>query len=236
MDKAVNSQRKGYAICTVGRSGSNWLCQFLASTDVLGYPLEYFNTTARRQLTQPDYPDDPAEQIQKILTLGTTSNGIYALKVFPVQIDAVASNIRWTEMLPNLSFVHWSRRDILGQALSHCRAIQTSQFRSRDVQLAEPSYNAQHILNSLAWLVKQQARWELFFARTGIRPLRLTYEDAVNDPQLVCEAISRLLQLEIKPKPDFRKVDMLVQRDDLSAEWRTRFQSDMGNPNFIGDF
>ncbi|MGP8122502.1 MAG: Stf0 family sulfotransferase [Xanthobacteraceae bacterium] len=34
---------RGYAICTMPRSGSNFLCQLLASSGCLGRPLEYFN-------------------------------------------------------------------------------------------------------------------------------------------------------------------------------------------------
>ena len=41
--------RTGYAICTIGRSGSSYLCQLLESTGVLGLPREYFNTATRRQ-------------------------------------------------------------------------------------------------------------------------------------------------------------------------------------------
>src|ERR1700687_5667641 len=101
---------RGYAICTSGRSGSNLLCQYLSSTGMLGNPLEYFNGAGRRMLGQPDYPDDPARQIDWILTAGATPNGIYGVKIFPAQFDQVEKAIRWTEMLPNLAFVLLRRR------------------------------------------------------------------------------------------------------------------------------
>ncbi|TPL71848.1 hypothetical protein FJ941_28635 [Mesorhizobium sp. B2-3-13] len=41
---------RGYSICTSPRSGSNFLCQHLSSTGVLGHPLEYFNGRGRRFL------------------------------------------------------------------------------------------------------------------------------------------------------------------------------------------
>ena len=53
---------RGYAICTAPRSGSNFLCQLLAGTGLLGRPLEYFNGPGRRYFDDPSYPDDPARR------------------------------------------------------------------------------------------------------------------------------------------------------------------------------
>src|SRR5215217_5359781 len=89
-DQAATRKEKadrGYAICTSGRSGSNLLGQYLSSTGVLGHPLEYFNGAGRRMLDYPDFPDEPAQQADWILTVGATSNGIYGVKIFPWQFD-----------------------------------------------------------------------------------------------------------------------------------------------------
>jgi LPS sulfotransferase NodH len=72
---------RGYAICTQPRSGSNLMCQYLSSTGRLGYPLEYFNGPARRALGLPNFPDSPGSQIDAILRIGATQNGIYAVKL-----------------------------------------------------------------------------------------------------------------------------------------------------------
>ncbi len=55
---------------------------------MLGHPREYFNGPVRRQRDDPTYPDDPAQQIDRILTMGSTPNGVYALKLFPVSSTA----------------------------------------------------------------------------------------------------------------------------------------------------
>jgi LPS sulfotransferase NodH len=47
------ARKRGYAICTSARSGSNWLCYLLSSTGQLGHPREYFNVEARRRNTPP---------------------------------------------------------------------------------------------------------------------------------------------------------------------------------------
>src|SRR5690348_1964487 len=92
---------RGYAICTTARSGSNYVSQLLASTCRLGRAEEYFYADARRRNGMTDYPDDPEAQLGMILTAGTTPNGIYGLKIFPNQFDAVAA-LRWPARLPNL--------------------------------------------------------------------------------------------------------------------------------------
>ena len=130
MAKRSDTANRGYAICTSGRSGSNLLCQYLSSTGMLGNPLEYFNGSGRRLLGYLEYPDEPSRQIDWILTLGATPNGIYGLKAFPAQIEQIEKSIRWTELLPALKFVLLKRRDILGQALSAVRALQTEQWRA----------------------------------------------------------------------------------------------------------
>lgn len=128
MQDDISSTRRtadrGYAVCGSGRSGSNLLCQYLSSTGLLGHPLEYFNGPGRRRLGYPAFPDAPEKQIDCILTIGATANGIYGVKVFPNHLDLIAKSVRWTQLLPNLAFVLLKRRDLLGQAISSLRAAQ----------------------------------------------------------------------------------------------------------------
>lgn len=52
-------------------------------------PLEYFNGRGRRAIEAPDYPDDRREQIRRILTLGSTPNGVYGFKIFASQFAEI---------------------------------------------------------------------------------------------------------------------------------------------------
>jgi LPS sulfotransferase NodH len=224
---------RGYAICTTGRTGSNWLCALLTSTGVLGRPREYFNAAARREFDDPDYPLEPAAQFRRILEAGATANGIYGLKIFPHQHDTIAATYAWTELLPDLRFVWLQRRDLLGQAISLARASQSGQFRSTVAPRTPPRYDAGLIQECLATVVRHQARWALFFARTGIAPLPVLYEDIVADPQHVVGRVGALVGLgdaaRIRPElVDFRK-----QRDAETEDWRARFIRENGDRNAI---
>ncbi len=198
---------------------------------MLGKPLEYFDTAARRIFTDPEYPDGARAQIEWILRGGATPNGIYGVKVFPSHVDRIATEIRWADALPNLEFVHLLRRDLLGQAMSLHRANQTQQWRSTSPVRAEPVYDAAGILNCLQVIVRDRVRWMKFFARTGIEPLQLVYEDVVERPQSAVDAVAGLMNVTPPPRIDEDVLAFSVQRDSLTDSWRARFLQEHADPN-----
>lgn len=220
---------RGYAVCTSGRSGSNLLCQYLSSTGLLGNPLEYFNATARRMFGLPDYPDEPDKQIEQVLTTGATANGVFGIKVFPAQIDSVSKSIHWSRLLPNLAFVLLKRRDVLGQAISNLRASQTQQFRSTMPPQGVPTYDGHQIHQHLLGAVRDYARWDAFFARNGIAPTVVWYEDMLIDPQAVVDTIASLFGLQGRVPIARESADLRMQRDALNEDWRARFLEQFRN-------
>ena len=232
---AIGPIQHGYAICTVPRSGSNFVGQVLASTGTLGKPLEYFNGPGRRHFEDPTYPDEPELQVGRILSDGATPNGIYALKLFPFQLDAVQDKIRWTKLLPELHFVYLVRRDLVGQALSWSRAIQTVQYRHDQKPQAVANYDASHIMKCLHDIARLNARWEVYFAANCISPLKLVYEDILANPQHGVAEVARLVGLGATPQADMSKITVQRQSDDLSEQWRGQFLLDAGNRDRISE-
>jgi trehalose 2-sulfotransferase len=222
---------RGYAICTVPRSGSNLLCQWLTSTGMLGQPLEYFNGSARRILTDPNYPDSRKAQIQWILTKAATPNLIYGLKLFASHNTAVSTELDWTRVLPHLKYVYLERRDRLGQAISWVRAIQTSQYRSTQPIKDETRYDATMIYERLAAIEWEHAHWVDFFMRRRIKPLRIVYEDSVQEPQRTVGLVAAAFNLDSQARVDLSRVDLAIQRDAVNLEWRTRYLAEAGFPS-----
>src|SRR5262245_17621088 len=182
-DDGVVDALRGYVICTVPRAGSNFFGQLLSSTGVLGHPLEYFNGPGRRELTDPSYPDDPREQVERILTMGRTPNGIYGVKLFAPQFREVEDRIWLSRDLPNLHFIFLRRQDVLGQAISWARALQTQQYRATQSPRGDASYDRALILEQIRQIVVEYSQWSAYFARTGISPLEIRYEDLLDDPR-----------------------------------------------------
>ena len=205
----------------------------LSNTGVLGKPTEYFNGHGLRLFTDPAYPDDPSEQLARVLTDGATPNGVYGIKVFPWLVDAIAPHVRWTDALPGLRFVYLERRDLLGQAISLLRANQTQQWRSTLSARGETSYDGAAILGYLHQIVREQARWASFFARNGIEPLRLIYEDFVGRPEAAVRAVAELMHVAIPPATDPYQTDLVVQRDSVTEVLRSRFLDEFCNGSYV---
>jgi len=228
------ARQRGYAICTQPRSGSNLLCQYLSSTDQLGYPLEYFNGPGRRALGLPDFPDAPELQIDAILRIGATPNGVYAVKLFASDFAAFSRRLRWMDLLPDLRFVYLVRDDLLGQAVSWARALQTLQYRSTQPAKRAAVYDSGLIRSRLMTIVRERAQWEAFFARTGIEPLRITYERFLKDRSSHVDRVADLVDVE-NPVIDQRRIDLVIQRDAATEEWKQRFRAENGDPNVLDD-
>ena len=228
------ARQRGYAICTQPRSGSNLLCQYLSSTDQLGYPLEYFNGPGRRALGLPDFPDAPELQIDAILRIGATPNGVYAVKLFASDFAAFSRRLRWMDLLPDLHFVYLVRDDLLGQAVSWARALQTMQYRSTQPAKRAAVYDSGLIRSRLMTIVRERAQWEAFFARTGIEPLRITYERFLEDRSGHVDRVADLVDVE-NPVIDQRRIDLVIQRDAATEEWKQRFRAENGDPNELDD-
>jgi LPS sulfotransferase NodH len=218
---------QGYVICGDHRSGSTYLCQLLASTGVLGRPKEFFSDP----FVAIEIERDPAA-LGRLLAKASTPNGLYGLKVFTQQFD-VTMKSGWPRRLPGLRFVHLKRRDLLGQAISFVRAIQTDQFRSTEGMRGEPVYDAAAIAGHLARLADNESRWRRYFARNGLEPLWLTYEALVADPAAAVEAVAAHVGCPDAAVPDLGQVTVSVQRDEASEEWRGRFVAECGDLNHL---
>lgn len=221
---------RGYVICTSPRSGSNYLGQLLESTEQLGRPREYFNGPARRVLDDPTFPDAPAEQVQRILTQGATPNGVYALKAFADQWSNAASSIDLHRALPDLRFIHLRREDVLGQAISWARAVQTQQYRSTQKIVGAPIYNGPLILDRIHALAALEHYWMVYFARSDLPVLRLTYVEVAEGPSHVASRVARWMDIDAA-SVKAEEINLVIQRDDLSDGWRRQFLAEHGDPN-----
>lgn len=226
---------RGYAVCTVGRSGSTWFTALLGSTGALGQPGEMFNTPLQRFLVGPHYPTNRVAQARHVLDAGATPNGVYGVKVMPLHLAALDGALRWTEALPGLHFIHWSRRDLLGQALSRHRANQTDQWYSTSRARGEAVYDGPAIMGEIRRAARQDGRWQMFFARTGIAPLRLVYEDALLDPQGAVDAVAELIGLDERPAIDPARIKLEKQRNSTTDAWRERFLDEFGDPDVMDE-
>jgi len=218
---------RGYALCGEPRSGTTFLKEAIASTGTLGHPFEWFHSRFQAELA-------PGEDlIDMMLNRRASTNDVYGLKIFSVHAP-VAEKARWTTRLPNLSFVHITRSDILDQAISLARAIQTSRFTSGERETRPAIYDRAHITTTLKGIARGQARWSMWFATHDIQPLRISYDEIVNAPQSVVTRIADLVGVE-DAQIDWSKVSGRVMRDEISAEWKQRYLAEAGSADRIAE-
>jgi LPS sulfotransferase NodH len=218
---------RGYVICSEHRSGSTLLCEYLRSTGSLGNPDEFFRFTEDSIRLERD-PD----LLAQIVKTASTPNGIYGLKVFSQQFDSTMK-ARWVERLPELRFIHLEREDLLGQAISLVKARQTQQFTADELAVRQPAYDKKALDRALHRISEGQMRWRRYFARNGIEPLRLTYEDLIAAPVQAVAGVVKLLGLPsdicISPKdPGLR-----VQRDSSSDLWRQAYLNEARDLTYL---
>ena len=199
----------------------------LASTGELGRPLEIFSETRDGHRAERD----PAF-LEALVRRCATPNGIYGLKVFSHQFD-VTARAEWTRILPGLRYVFLERHDLLGQAISYVRALQTRQYFASEPLRGTPRYDRRAIARHMVRIADGYARWKLFFARNGIDPLWLTYDELASDPEAVVRRVAAHLGLAHPVRIDPAQIRVAVQRDELTRAWRERFIEEAGDPRFL---
>ena len=216
--------RRGYAICTEPRSGSSFLGRILESTGALGRPKEYFS----RARVRAEIWRDPRAGLTKLLERASSANGIYGLKMFSYHVDVLAGT-GWQSRLPGLVYVHLERRDLLGRAISSVRAAQSGRAQSWQPKQGLERYDPDAIERQIRIGARDQARWRDYFARTGIEPLYLEYDQVAADPQAAADAVATFVGLDPAPSIDPARIDLAILRDEISAEWRRRFVAERGD-------
>ena len=126
-----------YFICCSPRTGSFLLAEALESTQIAGRPREYFDWKHEKDWIDRFNIAANTEYFEKILSEGTTPNGVFGAKVHWYQFVHLTSKLRMIQAyglserellrhtFPDLRYVFLTRRDKVRQAVSYYRATHT---------------------------------------------------------------------------------------------------------------
>jgi trehalose 2-sulfotransferase len=216
---------KSIVLATEERTGSEWLCQLMVETGVLGRPSEFLNGPWFRNFLN-DYPLGVREQVAIAHIAGSTSNGIFSTKLHSQQFERLSPIMSLDQYAPNPIFVRLTRNDILGQAISMARARQSNQYHAHWRTEHDIHYDADLTMALLVEILQRRSRWELFFVRNGIAPVCISYEELLQDPikqiRRIANGAGVSLPNEIQPP----KRRLSIQRDQMSDQWRAQFIRD----------
>jgi trehalose 2-sulfotransferase len=202
--------------------------------DVLGeYGGRYAEHPAQRDphWSPPDFQKLVARAVEK----GTSENGVLGTKIMwayfrdfvrlarrrglqdarPCEVPAA--------VLPNLRRFVWMRRDdTTRQAVSLWKALQTQQWRKdSDEELGGRGLRFSYAaVNHLKLRIDEHnAAWQSYFQSCGVEPLKVRYEDLVEDYENTVMWLLEGIGISVPEGFAVEAPKMRRQADDLSEEW-----------------
>ena len=227
--------RKSYIVASTPRCGSTFFCKELWQTGVLGAPSEYINYRNRATARMIGYrmverlnAATPAEYFEKLLACRTTRNGIFGLKThfdhfeaayeaFPGMLDALAP----------VTFIYIDRENIIAQAVSFAKALQTDTWTSLNGRKTGTlKYDRELISKSIVRLEHQKRAWHRWFAANGIKPFVVTYEKLAADKENVIRSVVELLGAQNDEPEPVNVPTLEKESDNTNKEWIARFEEE----------
>jgi LPS sulfotransferase NodH len=193
----AGSAVRSYVVCSTPRSGSGLLCRGLASTGVLGTPLEYLNVAHRGILSKRwGCGSDLGAYIAALHDRRSSPEGLFGIKVHWDQLVAARAEatggavdrFTWdvpeevlSALFPNPVFVRIIRLDLDRQAVSLWRALHSNVWsiattgESGGADRHAP-YSLRGIEECRRAIEIGEACWTRLLRQAGVSPVTLTYE------------------------------------------------------------
>ena len=235
-----------YLVCATPRTGSTLLCGLLTSSGVAGRPASYFNRRSLQQYADdwlvPRPPDERIDEtyVRAALVAGTTANGVFGGRIMAETLPELLGDLAAhapgakTEVdllgahFGRLEFVHLRRRDVVAQAVSWAKALQTHFWHPGEAVEPggqDPRYDEVLIGRLVATIETFEADWTSWFAAHGIVPCEVIYEELAADPLETTRRVLDHLGLSVPPDRQL-VVGHRRQADRVNADWVARFEAD----------
>jgi LPS sulfotransferase NodH len=235
-------------VCAIARTGSNLLCDGLHATRRAGRGQQYFLPKFEGDLGGKyglDAQKDFAGYVRGVVEASSFGNRVFSFKIMAWYLQEFMNRLRASgafgngsdakvleKAFPRLQFVQILRRDKLQQAISKARAIQTGLWKIQEGNeaLREPEFDAVLIDRCLEDVRKHEAIWSEFFAREGIVPFPVRYEELRANYEVVIRSVLDFLKIKLPRDTAIEPPRTIRQSDAISAEWERRWRE--LNPHF----
>ncbi|HEP6427168.1 Stf0 family sulfotransferase [Burkholderia cenocepacia] len=197
--------QRSYTIAFTPRCGSTALSNALSHAGI-GQPTEYFQYPYDAQSPFRRAPSDDFSRDLEALVREQSANAIFGAKIMHdhrAHLDdwlesSVAGYTTLDDILPNHRWIYVRRDDSIAQAVSLFIADETGTWHlPADANAPEPDvrYDFLAILAKLMMLQSHEANWDAYFRKTGIQPLRTSYEALSDAPSQLLDSIAAHLGL-----------------------------------------
>jgi LPS sulfotransferase NodH len=200
-----------YLFASVPRSGSTYVSHLLWATGCLGAPLEYLNfEPAGPYGFASDSPQRQSELWTSALHRRTSTNGVFGIKAFPLQLqDVHAGNPGLVDEVMRTIFprgrtlkvVELRRRDRTAHTISYARALLSGIWRKEQEpdDRPEPEYSVQAMARAERMLDLQHEAWQAMYRDLRIEPLVIWYEDVLAEPAAALNTVAAYLEVTLDP-------------------------------------
>jgi trehalose 2-sulfotransferase len=183
--------------------------------------------------------EPPEQWWTRILAEGSSANGVWGGKIMWGHIEDFVMRARQLpglagadldtvlhELLDDPQLVFVTRQDKAAQAVSLWRAVQTQSWRSGEPPNGDSAvYDFTAIDHLVSQLETDERSWSDWFARTGRRPIHVTYDRLDSAPGDVVALVLHELGL---PDGDVVVPRLARQRDERSLAWIERYRRERG--------
>jgi trehalose 2-sulfotransferase len=231
-----------YVICAVQRSGSSLLCEALKNTGLAGFPEEYFldGHLEDGEWARQNHISTRADYVRLVFDKGTSPNGVFGVKImwnyFHQVIDKLAvlpgyeglsAPQLMMEVFPKLHFIWMVRRDKVRQAVSWAKAAQTDIYAwhkgKMPFQKQDPSFDFTFIDNLHQLILEGEAGWQSVFDACGVEPIKVLYEDFIDDYEGTALRILDTLKIPHPKDLKFGERHLQKQANALNDLWVEQF-------------
>ncbi|HEY3051434.1 MAG TPA: Stf0 family sulfotransferase [Gaiellaceae bacterium] len=229
-----------YFICSGQRSGTWLLSGLLDGTGVAGHPHEFFEpgteqANRRRWRVGAGF----GEYLAAVFGVGTTENGVFASSVMWPSLVSLLKRLRGPgaavegdrllveRFFPQPRYVFLWREDVVAQAVSWARAVQTGYYHHWDRPVGKATFELDQIDALVREASANSASWRRWFAENEIEPFVVRFEDLVENKEPVTRSVLAFLEIELPSNA--RIAARTIQAGDfVNAEWIARYKRSQG--------
>lgn len=232
------------------------LCDLLADTGVAGKPASYYRRQSiprwieRLGVPSPTMPDDvdfERAYLAAVVKAGAAATDVFGMRLMWENLPELMVHLsqlhperetdrsRLEAAFGKIVYIHLSRRDKVGQAISRLKAEQSGLWhmaadgseRGRIAPQQSPEYDADRIADLAEECRADDDAWHRWFAAQDLQPLKLDYEDLSADPRAAIVKVLDALDLDTA-KADTIEVKTRKMADEESHDWAARFRVERG--------
>jgi len=233
--RRVAAPRSSVLLCALPRTGTA-LTGRLLERNGLGTFGEWFWREDVARNWKAWGCDSWGDYVQSVLEHGTSDSGVFGVKLMWGYLGDTLFELRrlsreydaadlavLSSVFPRPRFVWLRREDVVMQAVSWVKAVQTGQWMSGQPVTGEAKFDFEEI-DGLYHLARvQDGSWRRWFEAQRIEPFEIVYEELCREPERVVAEALAFLGVDAEPRVEIPR-DLLKQADGMNAEWAERYR------------